>query len=275
MCQPQPRAVERRGGSGEACHRLARRRQKARDRQIVPTAGGLFEQGRAYPRPGSRTGSCRCSAGREWSGSPGRTEPSGGRGSGVRRRTFSASSARGSVLGKSEATCPSPPMPSQASAKCGGTLSGVSAVTCAPGRFQQRADAADIAGGMILRNQPVVPRPDGHARPVERHGGQLLEYRKGGRAPGHGDGNIAIRRRKRGLEPPVEPQGNRAVIRAGEDFRTIHGISLTDRRLTERPPRHCRGGPAVQDPKGPARSGGNPCAGCPVAAGRLREVTFR
>src|SRR5690606_3559819 len=69
---------------------------------------------------------------------------SGGSGSGVRRRTGKGSSARGSALGNSEATCPSPPMPSHASANRGGRASAASDTTAAP------------AGSNSARIRPVL-----------------------------------------------------------------------------------------------------------------------
>ena len=68
---------------------------------------------------------------------------SGGSGSGMRRRMGTGSSARGSVLGNSEAMCPSSPMPSQVSAKWGGVAPSASGTIRAP------------SGSSAARNRPV------------------------------------------------------------------------------------------------------------------------
>ncbi len=128
----QPGPVQRRRNQVKHVTVLARRAQQPRNRQIVLPAHRRFEHRALVRRRGSRTPVRRESSSAGIVRLTRSNGASGGSGSGVRRRTGSGSSACGSVFGNSEAMCPSLPMPSQASAKCGGRAASESAILRRP-----------------------------------------------------------------------------------------------------------------------------------------------
>ena len=99
---------------------------------------------------------------------------SGGSGSGVSVRIASGSSARGSVLGNSEATCPSRAHAEPGEREMRHLLHLAERDDLGAGGLEQRADLAGVARRMILGHAPVVARPHGHPPPVERHRREAL-----------------------------------------------------------------------------------------------------
>ena len=92
-------------------------------------------------------------------------------------------------------------------------------------RLERGADAAGIAGGVILGHDPVVARPDGDARPVERQVRQFGKDRKRRRAAGHaqrdplGQGILGCG------QPCMKPTGDDGIVRAGNEFDIGHALS--------------------------------------------------
>ena len=83
---------------------------------------------------------------------------SGGSGSGVSLRTVSGASARGSVVGKQRGDMAVAAHAQPGQREMGGRSALLQRDDPRAGGFEQFADAADVAGGIVLGDDPVIAR---------------------------------------------------------------------------------------------------------------------
>jgi hypothetical protein len=105
-------------------------------------------------------------------------------------------------------------------------LDGFQAGYFSPHRLQQGADAAGVAGGVLLGHDSIVTRPDRDPPPVERLARQFGEYRKGRAPAGHCDRDGVFAGGERAIQPICEPVDDGRIACPVDDLQLRHSVPI-------------------------------------------------